>query len=238
MTDRSIFVAMLAYDGKLDVQCHLALANSYREFDQRGWSYDCLIITGNSAVHIARNTLVGAFLELKATDFVMVDNDVTWPAGVLPRMIDHPVDFVAGVYPTKQEPEQYRFIHQSSRLKSDPETGLLEVHHVPLGFVRLRRSVLERMVSVVEDDWFDLENTAKRAWPLFEFEQHGHQSWGEDFVFCRKWRALGEKVWVDPSIYLGHCGSKVYIGNFGHWLSGLQRSQEAKAADDSKAFMP
>src|SRR6476469_4726926 len=31
------------YDSKLDVQTHLALANAYKEFGQRGWTFECRV---------------------------------------------------------------------------------------------------------------------------------------------------------------------------------------------------
>ncbi|MFO1126365.1 MAG: hypothetical protein U1E25_14550 [Methylocystis sp.] len=34
----------------------------------------------------------------------------------------------------------------------------------------------------------------------------------EDYVFCNRWRALGERVWVDPTITLGHVGSWNFTG--------------------------
>jgi hypothetical protein len=36
----------------------------------------------------------------------------------------------------------------------------------------------------------------------------------EDNVFCRKWRGLGGKVWIDPSMTCNHIGVKKYSGSF------------------------
>jgi len=239
MAERSIFVGMLAYDGKMEVQTHLALTNSIQEFHQRGWTYEAYVRTWDSVVSRARNILVGNFLKSKCTDFVMIDNDVTWPAGALTKLIENPVDVVAGIYRTKQDPEDYRFLHESSRLKTDPVTGLLPVHHIPLGFMRATRPAIERMVEACKDDWFSVEDHPPefRAWPLFEFQQRGHQSWGEDYVFCSKWRALGGEVYVDPELWLGHSGGKTFYGNFHNWLKGIQ-AQQVKAAVNEKTFMP
>jgi hypothetical protein len=40
----------------------------------------------------------------------------------------------------------------------------------------------------------------------------------EDNIFCGKWRELGGKVWIDPSMTCNHIGPKKYSGNFMEYL--------------------
>jgi hypothetical protein len=40
----------------------------------------------------------------------------------------------------------------------------------------------------------------------------------EDFVVCSKWRSLGYKVWIDPTITCDHIGVKKYSGNLKKFL--------------------
>jgi hypothetical protein len=37
----------------------------------------------------------------------------------------------------------------------------------------------------------------------------------EDYTFCRRWEAMGGKVYVDANSNLAHQGSKIYRGDFG-----------------------
>ena len=40
----------------------------------------------------------------------------------------------------------------------------------------------------------------------------------EDFVLCNKWKSLGYKVWIDPTITCNHIGIKKYKGNLNNFL--------------------
>jgi hypothetical protein len=34
----------------------------------------------------------------------------------------------------------------------------------------------------------------------------------EDYAFCDRWRELGGRVFIDPSVRLSHVGEKAYAG--------------------------
>jgi len=40
----------------------------------------------------------------------------------------------------------------------------------------------------------------------------------EDYTMCNKWKDMGEKVYMDPSITINHLGPKKFIGNFANFL--------------------
>jgi hypothetical protein len=40
---------------------------------------------------------------------------------------------------------------------------------------------------------------------------------GEDYTFCERWWEFG-KVWIDPSLVLGHVGEKEYKGSIGEFM--------------------
>jgi hypothetical protein len=44
----------------------------------------------------------------------------------------------------------------------------------------------------------------------------------EDNVFCAKWKELGEKVYLDPTINLGHTGIKRWTGDFSKWIKVIK----------------
>ena len=51
---------------------------------------------------------------------------------------------------------------------------------------------------------------------------------GEDAIFFSDVRALGYKVWIDPSIKLGHVGPKIYEGSV---EASMLAEKEAKGAE-------
>jgi predicted O-methyltransferase YrrM len=53
---------------------------------------------------------------------------------------------------------------------------------------------------------------------IFEREVHDEIRWGGDYVFCRKWRALGGKIYIDPAMRFEHSGMETWTGSVGQWL--------------------
>ena len=50
-------------------------------------------------------------------------------------------------------------------------------------------------------------------WQFFAWGDENGAELSEDYEFCRRWRALGGKVWVDPGIWLKHFGTFAYHGD-------------------------
>jgi hypothetical protein len=73
--------------------------------------------------------------------------------------------------------------------------------------MRITRSVGEKMIAAYPDLWYH-DSTCSPAglkvYNLFDFELLNHQYFTEDYVFCRRFRAIGGKVWVDPILELDH----------------------------------
>jgi len=177
---------------------------------------------GDSLISHARNVCVAKFLESDCTDLFFLDSDVACGPGAFSRIMKHPVDLVAGVYRVKSETVRYPVEWLGpGDLWADPATGLLEVRDVPFGFVRLTRAAVEKMVEAHKDEWFTAAGAESlKCWLLFNTEVKDNRFWGEDFYFCRQWRELGGKVWVDPEIPLQHIDAEgtPYIGHLGNWL--------------------
>ena len=43
----------------------------------------------------------------------------------------------------------------------------------------------------------------------------------EDYVIANKWRGLGYKIWLDPTITLNHIGTKKFKGDFNKFINKL-----------------
>ena len=50
---------------------------------------------------------------------------------------------------------------------------------------------------------------------LFDDAVVDNQYEGEDFAFCRRWRALGGEVWVDMLSPINHTGLHTFAGRVG-----------------------
>lgn len=217
---KHVMVAIPAYTGTIHLGTMRSLMTDLLTLQARGDLWSLHDECGNALIADARATIVAQFLDSKADTLVFIDSDVCWEEGALVRLVDHPVDMVAGIYPQRKDPPNYcvKWIPKPE-LYADPETGLLEVLGVPAGFMKLSRKQLKAMVEQYPDTEFHVEQAPdKRAWALFADYRIGKHKMGEDYAFCRRWTDMGGKVWVDPEIKMGHVGYKTFPGHLGDWL--------------------
>lgn len=217
---KKIAVALPAYTGQIHVATTLSLIAEYSLFKDRGDDMRIIGACGNAMIAHCRNMLVAQFLASDADDLVMIDHDLAWEAGAVMRLVDHPVDFVAGVYPARKDPIEYLVSYiDKPELWADPETGLLEVEGISAGFLRLSRSCLERMTAAYPELEFSDPNAPNGSGvALFDNMLINKLYHGEDMSFCRRWRAIDGQIWIDPELTLTHIGNKSFVGCIGDWL--------------------
>lgn len=219
---RKVLIAIPAMDGTIHMGTMRALMAEMLGMLELKWTYDLFEVVGCSLMEDARNLCVSRFLGSDFENLVFLDHDVTWAPGAMIRLLNKPVDVVAGAYRHRTDPETYpvKWLTERDELWADPETGLLEVEAVPTGFLRISRAAAERMRDAC--DWYhDAKAPDGKSWTMFDrIRDENHQKWGEDFAFCKRWRDLGGKVWLDPEIEMGHIGNKTFTGTIGSWLKG------------------
>jgi hypothetical protein len=216
-----IVIGVPAYTGTMHLGTVRSLFRDMTSLMQRGDKVSILDECDSCYLDDTRAALVAKFLDGDGDVLISIDHDVTWQADALLRLIDHPVDFCAGVYPYRKLPIEYpvRWLPEKE-LWADPETGLLEVEGAPGGFVKYSRSMLQRMVEAYSDlEFLCGRSPTGKAVGLFESYRigDGHKL-GDDYAFCRRWRDLGGKVWIDPEIKMAHVGNHAFIGHLGDWL--------------------
>lgn len=215
-----IMVAIPAYTGTIHLGTFRSLFTDLLALQERGDSWEVHDECGNALIADARALIVAQFLASDCDTLVFIDSDVSWEAGALLKLVDYPVDMVAGIYPQRKDPINYCVKWKGTgELWADPTTGLLEVEGVPAGFMKLSRKQLEAMVEQYPDTEFYVENAPdQKAWALFCDYRIGKHKMGEDYAFCRRWVDMGGKVWIDPEIKMGHIGNKTFVGHLGDWL--------------------
>lgn len=191
-------------------------------FLEMKWTFDLYEVVGCSLMEDARNLCVSRFLASDFENLFFLDSDVVWEPGAMIRLLEKPVDVVGGAYRHRSDPVSWPVKWDESRaeLWADPKTGLIEVEGAATGFLRISRLAAEKMRD--NCDWYhDSQAPDGKSWSMFDrIRDENHQKWGEDFAFCKRWRALGGKVWIDPEIKMGHIGNKIFEGKIGDWLKG------------------
>lgn len=222
---RKVFLAIPCLQKRLCEQTEMAVQLLSMECAGLGYELEQFRWLGDSIVAHARNVCVARFLKSNATDLFFLDSDVACGPGVFARMLTHRADFVAGIYRTKTEDEKYAVrwtVAPGEKLFADDATGLIPANDVPFGFVRIHREVIEAMVKFYADEWFMCHIDRKlKCWALFDNTLRNHEFEGEDFAFCRRWRDMGGKVWIDPEVPLVHVANDgtLYHGHLGKFLN-------------------
>lgn len=218
---KHVFFAIPAYTGQIHIETFRSLLANFLGLMKRGDKFTLWDESGNAMIAHARDLILSQFLASDATHCMFIDHDVVFPADAVARLVDAPVDFSAVVYRQRKDPANYCVQWDTSKgeLWWDPETKLLEVQAVPAGFMCLTRACVQRMTDAYEAKTFDDKAAPTgSAVALFDNIHDGRMYWGEDFSFCRRWKDIGGKIWVDPLIEMGHIGNKMFTGNLGDWL--------------------
>jgi hypothetical protein len=208
----SLFIATPCLDGNVNAHYTASLVRTMTALQQKGWrSPQIDFEIGNSLIADARNKLVARFLASAATDLVFIDSDLSWSPDDLVRLASYDVPFVAGVYQRKSRTKIDFAVKFGTTIGMDAQ-HLMEVERVGTGFMRLRRDCLEKMAAahaslqlrnpLVQDD--------VNFYALFDTTIVDGQFIGEDFTFCDRWRAIGGRVLIDPTINMAHHGAAAY----------------------------
>lgn len=221
------FLATPAYSG-LSGDYVQSLFSSQAKLLDQGISCDLELMTENCHVDDGRNMLVRDFLETDCEMLVFLDTDIAWNADDLVKLIKSDRDIVAGIYPLKKVGQGYP-VKLFEGIQQAEDDGLLEVYSVPTGFLKITRKVIEDLVKV--SSGYKAEGDTKQSLEIpiiFERTLEDGNRWGGDYTFCRKAKALGYKIYIDPEMEFKHFGENVWSGCIGDYLRDENNIQNPK----------
>lgn len=227
-----IRVAVPAYDGKVHVKFMLGLLTEQSIAHGNGDAIEFSFVTGNAGIVQARNQLASEFMDSGDDRIVFLDSDITFEPGALVKLAHRPEDLVGGCYRHKQNEESYpiMWLPDEGRGLWTNSSGLIEVQALPTGFLSIGRKVFDAFRAQWPDRMQAHMGHASYTYFQMPFEDGHH--YGEDYYFCKEWRDLGGKVYLDPEIKLTHWGFNPtpYPGHIGQWLKNRPAGQEEKAS--------
>jgi len=214
---RRVFLAVPSYGAPATLTA-FCLFESHAKLLEAGYDVELAILTGHCHVDDARNVLVRQFLASHCDALMFIDSDVGWFADDLVKLLGHDRDVVAAIYPKKTPDVEYPCQLVSGEIWADSD-GLIEVEGVPTGFLKIKRAVLQRLWDA-SPKYLPNTDDAKDeiAAEIFRREIIKGARISGDYNFCRRWRALGGKIYADPEIHLDHVGERQWQGTFGSYL--------------------
>jgi hypothetical protein len=137
--------------------------------------------------------------EVTYDKMIWIDSDISWNIEDFMKLYESKFDIVSGLYFNEEgvplftfEENDMYFDHKKLKHKEYP----FEVFGVGFGFVAIKSGVFES----ISRPWFETEFqkiTNDEGKEMFI-------PWGEDYSWCVKAKKAGYKIWLDPSIRVGH----------------------------------
>lgn len=184
---------------------------------------DLIMVSGNAVIQWARDEVVRLFLETKATRLFCIDSDIVWEPKDFMRLLalSQKRDVVCASYTAKKDQPTFYIRYDQKKPLVQDEYGLFEIQGAGLGFTVINRKVVEEVVET-SDKIYDEISKQKYA-SVFKISTYKGNRRGEDMCFFDSISDLGYKIYLDPSISLGHIGTKVYTGRP---IDAMQRTGE------------
>jgi hypothetical protein len=179
------------------------------------WSLDTMV--NESLVTRARNNLMAKMMSnATATHFMFIDADIRFQPESILQMIACDKDVIGGLYPKKALPVNYVInLKPQTKVQGD----IFTVDTMGTGFLLFKRQVYEKLIEAHPDcKYVDDVGLGKQFEPMMysifdcEIDERGHYL-SEDWLFCRRWAALGGEIWAHGKVLLNHIGHYEFAGD-------------------------
>ena len=240
MSAPHIVVATPCYGGLVTQRYMQCMFGLLQRGTERGYAVTLQMLGYESLITRGRNTLVAAFLDNpEATHLLFIDADIAFDPAEVEQMIAFGEDVVAGSYPLKILDWDDKAIERARRgepLETAPlryvgvpcegaeresRDGFVTAEFAGTGFMLIRRETIARMIDAYPETHYtaahNFTNVApsENLYALFDCmiePETGHYL-SEDYAFCRRWRAIGGKVWLNTLSRLTHIGTFEFQGD-------------------------
>jgi hypothetical protein len=218
ITTTGVMLGVPCYGGLIHDACVQGLAETRVRLDAMGIPCGTITIRNESLVQRARNGIARLFLNSPADRLVFIDADIGFTADQVIRLLAHDRPLVGGLYRKKTLGRVDFAVNfradADGAVERDPATGAIRALDVGTGFLAIKRAVFEAMAVAMPEIAYrvphgDEAMGAKEMHAFFDCAicPDSRQYLSEDYLFCRRWAALGGEVWADPGLILEHFGT-------------------------------
>ena len=211
---RRVLIGTPSYDGRIDVWFANSLIQTVKIAEKKGIFVHAIYTSYDSLIQRARNSLVRLALTGGYDDLFFIDSDCEWDPQWFFRLLDRPEPIIGGALVKKSEKEGYTVKLLDKQLKWNQDKTLIEVDGVGTGFMKISRFALEKLWEI--SDKYMSEGEEHRM--ICDIKVENGDLISEDYILGNKWKSLGYKIWLDPTITLNHIGTKKFKGNFNKFI--------------------
>jgi hypothetical protein len=229
-----IYIATPAYDGKVQTDYAMSVAETCQLATAMGIRVTLCIMRNNIFIDHARNHFARLFLETDCSHLFFIDSDLQFEPRAVIGLVQSDLDICAGVYPKRQDPEEYpaRFAINPEKDGIWVENGWVLCTHVPTGFLCIKRKIIEEMYAEAPEYRCAHEEPVKRL--FYTYINENQNLVGEDFAFCLDYTKKYEKcIPVYPDFDFTH--GERWKGNFHQYLNRMTEEEKAEEAETSAA---
>jgi hypothetical protein len=222
-----VLLATPAYGGQVTEPYLQSIINLIHSSHAKGIQVDVMTLSNESLITRARNEVVATFMGGDWTDLLWVDADISFSPEHAWKLLESPHEVCATPYAMKgldwnkawvaDSPDAARRAASISVINNLPgsrvENGFVTALDAGTGFMRVKRSALEKLIAAHPETKYETEKAVpdKTRWALFDCAIVDGRYLSEDYLFCHRWRELGGTVYADvASARLGHMGSYIY----------------------------
>jgi len=164
------------------------------------------------ATNFLRNETYGDVLFFLDSDIIFNPDDLI---RCVQYVADGTYDTMCGMYAVRDtaNPHPALRLLPGQKIHMSQATGPVEIQYPATGFLAIHRRVLEAMAKTMEPAF----SGPRWFYPMFTpftmaEPRTGNQEYlSEDYAWSHRARELGFKMWLDPSIRLGHQGLRTYV---------------------------
>lgn len=202
----------------LPVETAASLMKTQSACIARGIPFDFMCPSGSSLVVAARSKAAHWFLKSDKNRIFWIDSDMVWEPDAFLRLLalSTVMDCVMAAYPSKRDPINF-MLNAPNEVETN-EYGCLPNIGTGLGFTCIQRHVMERLAERAPKLKFVDPDVAEPIPHIFRTDEHEGHFRGEDIAFFADIKDLGFTPYLDPSIRLGHHGSKTFFGTLSEHL--------------------
>lgn len=173
-------------------------------------------VEGDADVARARNIAASDFLKTDCDVLLTIDDDIVFSPRDALKLCREALDkdMVCGMYltrgPTKRQPAS--LLKDGQTVEFWIDQPLVEIEFLATGFMAVSRRVFEKVAEGLPLCMQDTD------YPFYPFYLQMVIPWpssvnlylSEDWAFCQRAKDAGFKLWLDPTIRLGHIGQFIW----------------------------